>query len=66
MLDREDLKEIDMCEENSTGKRRLGKDEYFVEIAKIVARRSTCLRRDVGTVLVKDSHSQQIFNYIRL
>jgi len=47
---------IEMCEENTNGKRRLGKDEYFMEIAKIVARRSTCLRRDVGAVLVKDSH----------
>jgi dCMP deaminase len=37
-------------------KRRLGKDEYFMEIAKIVAKRSTCLRRDVGAVLVKESH----------
>lgn len=45
-----------MCEEQPTGKKRLGKDEYFIEIAKIVARRSTCLRRDVGAVLVKDSH----------
>jgi dCMP deaminase len=45
-----------MCEEQETGKRRLGKDEYFIEIAKIVSRRSTCLRRDVGAVLVKDSH----------
>ncbi len=36
--------------------KRLSKDEYFMEIAKIVAKRSTCLRRDVGAVLVKDSH----------
>ncbi|MBN2151827.1 MAG: dCMP deaminase family protein [Candidatus Lokiarchaeota archaeon] len=36
--------------------KRLGKDEYFMEIAKIVAKRSTCLRRDVGAVLVKDAH----------
>ncbi|MDD3294294.1 MAG: cytidine/deoxycytidylate deaminase family protein [Geobacteraceae bacterium] len=29
-------------------------DEYFMEITRIVARRSTCLRRSVGAVLVKD------------
>lgn len=31
-------------------------DEYFMEIAKIVATRSTCLRRKVGAVIVKDHH----------
>jgi dCMP deaminase len=29
-------------------------DEYFMDIVSLVARRSTCLRRDVGAVLVKD------------
>jgi dCMP deaminase len=29
-------------------------DEYFLEIATLVATRSTCLRRKVGAVLVKD------------
>ena len=29
-------------------------DEYFMDIANLVARRSTCLRRKVGAVLVKD------------
>ena len=29
-------------------------DEYFMEIAELVAKRSTCLRRQVGAVLVKD------------
>jgi len=29
-------------------------DEYFLKIAKIVSQRSTCLRRKVGSVLVKD------------
>lgn len=28
--------------------------EYFMEIAKLVATRSTCLRRQVGAVLVRD------------
>lgn len=29
-------------------------DEYFLELAKLVAKRSTCIRRSVGAVLVKD------------
>ncbi|MEM1575748.1 MAG: cytidine/deoxycytidylate deaminase family protein [Nitrososphaerota archaeon] len=29
-------------------------DEYFMEMAKLVSKRSTCLRRKVGAVLVKD------------
>ena len=29
-------------------------DEYFMEIARLVATRSTCLRRNVGAVLVRD------------
>ena len=29
-------------------------DDYFMEIAKVVASRSTCLRRKVGAVIVKD------------
>ncbi|MCX5706254.1 MAG: cytidine/deoxycytidylate deaminase family protein [Candidatus Omnitrophica bacterium] len=29
-------------------------DEYFLEVAHLVAKRSTCLRRSVGAVLVKD------------
>lgn len=29
-------------------------DEYFMEITRVAARRSTCLRRSVGAVLVKD------------
>ncbi len=29
-------------------------DEYFMEVAQVVARRSTCLRRNVGALLVKD------------
>ncbi|SHE58670.1 dCMP deaminase [Caldanaerobius fijiensis DSM 17918] len=29
-------------------------DEYFMEIAHVVMKRSTCLRRHVGAVIVKD------------
>ena len=31
-------------------------DEYFMNITSIVATRSTCLRRQIGAVLVKDKH----------
>ncbi len=29
-------------------------DEYFLEIARLVSRRSTCLRRKVGALIVQD------------
>lgn len=29
-------------------------DEYFLEVAKLVSKRSTCLRRHVGAVAVRD------------
>ena len=29
-------------------------DEYFLEVAHLVSKRATCLRRSVGAVLVKD------------
>ncbi len=29
-------------------------DEYFMQIARLVSQRSTCLRRQVGAVIVKD------------
>lgn len=31
-------------------------DEYFMGIAELTAQRSTCLRRHVGAVIVKDRH----------
>ncbi len=31
-------------------------DEYFLEITDIVKKRSTCLRRQVGAVIVKDNN----------
>jgi len=33
---------------------RVSWDEYFMSIAKLVATRSTCMRRQVGCVIVKD------------
>lgn len=40
--------------ENKSINKRPDWDTYFMEIAKIVAQRSTCLRRKVGAVIVKD------------
>jgi dCMP deaminase len=34
--------------------RRPDWDEYFMEIAHVVARRSTCIRRQIGAVIVRD------------
>ena len=31
-------------------------DEYFMEMAFLVSKRSTCLRRRVGAVIVRDKH----------
>ena len=31
-------------------------DHYFMQMAEITAQRSTCLRRHVGAVIVKDKH----------
>lgn len=35
---------------------RISWDNYFMEMAELTARRSTCLRRHVGAVIVKDKH----------
>ncbi len=39
---------------SAAGEARPGWEQYFLDIARLVARRSTCLRRRVGVVLVKD------------
>lgn len=31
-------------------------DNYFLELTDVVKKRSTCLRRQVGAIIVKDSH----------
>ena len=36
--------------------RRPSWDEYFMDMAVLTAKRSTCLRRQVGAVIVKDKH----------
>lgn len=43
---------------SGNGKKRFTRpawDEYFIEIAKVVSSRSTCLRRRYGSVIVKDN-----------
>lgn len=35
---------------------RVSWDEYFMEITKLVAKRSTCIRRRVGTIIVRNKH----------
>lgn len=35
-------------------KKRPSWDEYFMEIAKVISKRSTCLRRSIGAVAVKN------------
>lgn len=37
-----------------TEHKRMSWDEYFMELCRLVAKRSTCLRRHVGAVLVKE------------
>lgn len=36
------------------GHKRPGWDEYFMQVADVVATRSTCLRRKIGAVIVRD------------
>lgn len=35
---------------------RPGWDEYFMEMAELTAKRSTCLRRQIGAVIVQNKH----------
>jgi len=41
---------------SATPRKRPSLDEYFMRIAHLVGTRSTCLRRVVGAVVVKDKH----------
>ena len=34
---------------------RISWDEYFMSMAELASKRSTCLRRQVGAVIVKDN-----------
>ncbi|MFW9827068.1 MAG: cytidine/deoxycytidylate deaminase family protein [Candidatus Thorarchaeota archaeon] len=35
---------------------RISKDQYFMKIAEVASLRSTCIKRKVGAVLIKDDH----------
>ncbi len=35
-------------------RKRVSKDEYYLNIAKEVARRSTCFRRSIGAIIIRD------------
>jgi dCMP deaminase len=39
---------------NMEGQKRPEWDEYFMEVAQVVSKRSTCLRRNIGAIIVKD------------
>ena len=45
-----------MMKMNQENDFRISKDGYFMKIAKVVSERSTCIKRKVGAVLIKDSH----------
>jgi len=34
--------------------KRLSKDEYYLNIAKEVSRKSTCFRRIIGAIVIRD------------
>ncbi len=41
---------------NDQNNERISKDEYLMKIAEVVSQRSTCVKRNVGAVLVKENH----------
>jgi len=41
---------------NPINKTRISKDDYFMKIAEVVSERSTCIKRKVGAVLIKNYH----------
>ena len=43
-------------EKNQNVNSRPSWDEYFMEMAELTSKRSTCLRRNVGAVIVQDKH----------
>ncbi len=53
-LDLVDGNELQGAQDRPTGHERPSWDEYFMEVASVVAKRATCLRRKVGAVVVKD------------
>lgn len=47
-----DMKRIDMKRPHKTA--RPSKDEYYLDLAKSVCRRATCLKVEIGAVIIKD------------
>lgn len=43
-------------DKGKTNQNRISKDQYFMEIAELVSKRSTCIKRKVGAILIKDNH----------
>lgn len=52
MADRAD--EVRVTRTNGASEPIIGKDDYYLEIAQTVARRSNCVGRQVGAVMVRD------------
>lgn len=50
-------KKPDMKSTNQPLRKRPSVDEYFTAMAELVSTRSTCLRRQFGSVIVKDGHA---------
>ena len=40
--------------ENSIDRKRIGKDDWYMEIAKAISMRSTCIRARSGSVIIKN------------
>lgn len=52
----EDIQPLQMFSLETRSERRPSWDEYFMQLCDVVGTRSTCMRRSVGAVLVKDKH----------
>ena len=44
-----------ICNDCKKARERLNWDDYFVQLTQLVSQRSTCLKRKVGAVIVKDN-----------
>ena len=42
---------------------RISRDQMFMDVAEVIAKRSTCLRNNVGAVIVDDSHNIMAIGY---
>ena len=54
---RQEREERQRTQEAEKSGKRPGWDEYFMEMAEVARKRSTCLRRSVGAIIVKDHRS---------